>query len=662
MKLDRLVTVTGRVRFADGRAAADIGLTAVGAGYKFDGFREQVTTDEDGQFELRVAPDLLYMFAVQDQEWAAPVIDALVIRPDEPVTELEFELRPTTRVHGRVTVGPDEQPVVGQRMSLRQAGRDLHNLEGAKLPNPEGSRRWVQPAIYRSAVTDEQGRYEFFIGPGQFTLSGPSQVEPQKFDVVDESEFAFDFASPRPESGPFTGMVVTGDPPEPVAGATLEGIYRAGAAGRDLRLRTDGQGRFAGERQLHTVVIRAESPDGRQAGIVEVGPDDSDVTISIAPLASTRARLIDAPTGEPLPDTEIRWGRRVHIGDDDAPWRTAWGGSTTTDPAGYFQTTGLVVGQQYSFSVPRGDGTYGALPGFTPETSTTTDLGDLRLEPPYEPPTLEERIERELAVRRPFEQRYNEALEQAGRLRQHLLVLFVDRETAVTSSWFELRFDDGQVRSALPNYQLLHVAVDADGAAELADRLAVEMDPSRLPIWRFSNALGEELETGEIPRLAESDDVDRVAVLERLARHAPEPLDARKLMKDALAKAAVSNRRVIVQETATWCGPCHLLARFLERHRSLWEKDYLWVRIDQRWHGSDEVMNEIKQGYRGGIPWVAILDSDAQVLATSDGPDGNIGFPSEQQGIDHFIEMIETTMQRMTETEVAALRTDLESR
>jgi hypothetical protein len=289
------------------------------------------------------------------------------------------------------------------------------------------------------------------------------------------------------------------------------------------------------------------------------------------------------------------------------------------------------------------------------------DLGDLPLKPPYKPPTFEERVDRELAVGQPIGERYDHALKEAVRLRQHLLVVFLDRDAPLTKSWFELRLDDRPVRSALPDYQLIQVDVASDGAAALADRLGVVIDAQALPVWRFSDASGKELEAGAVPRLAERSAVDRAALLETLARNAPEPLDARQLMKEALAEASASNRRVIVQETATWCGPCHMLARYLERHRSIWEKDYLWVRIDQRWKGSDEVMKRFRES-RGGIPWVAILDGEGTVLATSDGPDGNIGFPSEPASIDHFVGMIKSTMQWISGQELAALREALEAR
>ncbi|MFV2070025.1 MAG: carboxypeptidase-like regulatory domain-containing protein, partial [Pirellulales bacterium] len=269
VKLDRLVPMTGRVRFADGRPAPSIKVNVAGSGYKTDGFREDATTDGRGDFHLRVAPDLLYMLVVQDDRWAAAAIDGLVVRPGVPVEGLEFELRRSARVHGRVTVGPDEKPVAGQQVALRQKGRDLHNLEGAKLPNPDGSNRWVQPSVYRRAITDEEGRYQFSVGPGKFTLSGPSQLKAERFEVVDQSELVFNFAAPRPEKGPFAGQVVTGDPPRPVAEAIIEGKYRA-FVGRDLRLRADTQGRFAGERLLHITVLRAMSHDGRLAGIVQI--------------------------------------------------------------------------------------------------------------------------------------------------------------------------------------------------------------------------------------------------------------------------------------------------------------------------------------------------------------------------------------------------------
>lgn len=658
--LNRLVPVTGHVALPDGNPAEGADVEATGTGYDMDGHRSVTKTDSDGQFTLEVAPNQLYMFLAGKERLVSAAVDGIIVRPDEPVTGLEFELRPAARIHGRVVVGEAKRPVAGQQMMLRQPGRDLDQL-GAELPNPEDSRRNIQPAVYRWTNTDDDGHFEFFVGPGTFTLSGPSQAETQKFEVTDEQDLEFNFHIPRPETGPFAGMVVTGDPPRPVANAIVEGKYRSSRARSDLRLRADENGRFSGERALHRTVLYAKSPEGDLRGIVEIEPDQAEATIAIAPVASARGRLLDEATNEPLPGTEVRWGRRVHKGADDAPWETAWGGTVVTDADAYFELSGMVVGQTYELSVPRGDGSYGGLPGVTPTVPEVIELGDLKLKPPYEPPTLEERIAGALAHDKLPIERYEHALAEADRLLQHVLVIFVARDAHLTEQWFKLRFEDGAVRAALPNYQVLAVDTEADGVSDLAEQLGISLEPNKLPAWYLGNTSGKPLVSGSMPQSEKANGLDRPAIVELLSRHVPEPLDAHELLREALVEAATSNRRVIVQETATWCGPCHMVTRYLEKQRSIWKKDYLWVQIDHRWHGSYEVMNSLKEGYRGGIPWLAVLDSDRTVLATSEGPDGNIGFPHDSASIDHFMSMISSTRLRLSDEDLKALRADLET-
>ncbi len=48
-------------------------------------------------------------------------------------------------------------------------------------------------------------------------------------------------------------------------------------------------------------------------------------------------------------------------------------------------------------------------------------------------------------------------------------------------------------------------------------------------------------------------------------------------------------------------------------------------------------------------------------LAMSDGPYGNLGFPSEPAGIDHFLATFNSTKQRVGEQELVTLREALES-
>ena len=47
---------------------------------------------------------------------------------------------------------------------------------------------------------------------------------------------------------------------------------------------------------------------------------------------------------------------------------------------------------------------------------------------------------------------------------------------------------------------------------------------------------------------------------------------------------------------------------------------------------------------QGGIPWFALVSpEDGSVLVNSDGPGGNIGFPSTDEEIEYFVSMLQTT-------------------
>jgi hypothetical protein len=599
------------------------------------------------------------MFVVVDKQWAAPVIDGIVTAPGKPIEDLKFQLRPTVRVHGRYLAGPEGKPVVGQTLSLHQHGRSLLDLEGVTLPNPENSHRPVQPYVAQPGKTNEQGEFEFFVGPGNFTLSGPSQVRPKKFTITDETEIELNFAAARQEKGAIAGMVVTGEPPQPVANATVEGRYRTSANISQVRAKTDAQGRFEGERYMHRTVLYAKSPDGKLAGIIQIEHEDKEATIPIGPVASVKARVIDEATKAPLANARIQWGHPVYNGDSSSSWNDVFGGFVRTDDQGRFEVTGLVVGQEYFFIAPH-EHSFAWVLKYTPKQAGEEDVGDLVHVAP-KPPRVTERPRRRVAPppERPLAERYRQALEEAPGLRQNILVVFYRKDSTADESWSELTNKDRQVRTALFDYRTLQVDVQAEGATQLAEQLGLSIAPDKLPAWSLRDSTGKLLEQGPIPLDPMGKLVNAAVVLEKLKHFAPEPLDAQKLLDEALADAKKTNRRVFVQETATWCGPCHMLARYLEAQRKIWEQDYIWVRMDHRWTGCYEVMAKIQEK-RGGIPWFAILDADGKTLATSDGLNGNIGFPVEPLDTEYFIKILSSTKQRLTEDDLAELRKALE--
>jgi thiol-disulfide isomerase/thioredoxin len=145
-----------------------------------------------------------------------------------------------------------------------------------------------------------------------------------------------------------------------------------------------------------------------------------------------------------------------------------------------------------------------------------------------------------------------------------------------------------------------------------------------------------------------------------LNEHAPPRRDAEALLSAALDQARSTGKRVLLKETATWCGPCHRLAAFFEKHRAILDPHFVFVDVDRsRYTHGTEVMERYRGKEGGGIPWCAFLDADGKALANWDGPDGNIGFPTEPKSVEHFLKVLADTAPGITKDQLEDLRQSL---
>lgn len=132
--------------------------------------------------------------------------------------------------------------------------------------------------------------------------------------------------------------------------------------------------------------------------------------------------------------------------------------------------------------------------------------------------------------------------------------------------------------------------------------------------------------------------------------------DARKKWDEAFALAKKSNRKVCARITGRYCGPCFLLARWLDDQRELLAKDYVMLKIDA---DLDEYGSEVAQRLLNdrslGIPFFGIFDADENLLVDSDGPLGNLGFPSSFEGKRHLRRMLEQTRTRLNDEQIDQL-------
>jgi hypothetical protein len=509
--------------------------------------------------------------------------------------------------------------------------------------------------------TDADGRFDFRVGPGRYELFGAEQVKPVKITVTNQAQVEVNLHAPRVETGALKGLVITGTPPAPVPGARVAGVYKASVAARDFAVTTNAEGRFDGERQRHRLVLHANSADGKLAAVVEVGPDDATVTIPLTKTATAKGRLLDGETGEPMADREIVYGVNVPVGDGpNPPFRTAFGGSVKTDRAGRFELKGLVAGQKYVVNVTiEKDQSWRGVQTLLPSVGEAIDLGDVRLAPERRPPTVAESRNAAFEVKGTPLERFEAARKDVRLSRQHVLVIFANPADLLTEQFFALTRDRKEMRDTLDDFRTLWVATDAErlaAAQPLAKKLRADLRSETPPILVVADESGEPIAVGKDGALLRDGKIHGPGVREFLEGKAPERLDADKLLADALARARKENKRVLVQETATWCGPCWRLSRFLDKHRDVWEKDYLWVKLDHRWKNAAEIAKRLRKDAQGGIPWTAILDADGKVLAACNDKDGqNIGFPTDPAAIAHFAAMLRSTAQRLTATDIARL-------
>jgi hypothetical protein len=103
------------------------------------------------------------------------------------------------------------------------------------------------------------------------------------------------------------------------------------------------------------------------------------------------------------------------------------------------------------------------------------------------------------------------------------------------------------------------------------------------------------------------------------------------------------------------CGPCFRLARWIDDHHTILEKDFVIVKVmsgpDDRTRAALAALTTKEQS----DPWHAFTDPDGKVLATSEGPLGNLGFPSGVEGLRHFRRMLDRSARRLTPDELGGL-------
>jgi thiol-disulfide isomerase/thioredoxin len=439
------------------------------------------------------------------------------------------------------------------------------------------------------------------------------------------------------------------------------------------------------------MVICAETPDRSRAAVSRIDAESAEARIVVQQTASASGRLVDL-AGTPLCGRKLSYGIRIHLGPTNtSPFSWHFGGAAATDDQGRFTIAGLVVGETYKLSIWGPDqsriGT--ARTRIAPTDPSPLELGDVSIDlspqKPYVPPTPAQLTGQSFAARKEKSPREKLAyvLTEAKREYTRPLLLFGSPKDPACIDLFRL-FDE---QSANVDEAKGKPPVKMPGDLRWEFELSA-LETTQADVRAFAKELGVPLRNGDPPRLTVLSDEGKLTAAYLLRLGADGKLDARALgafllehklptrdaetmLADGLAKAKADKKRVFLIMSASWCGPCRMLARYLVANNAELERHYVFVKLDI---SRDTRASALKERYEGkdasnGVPWYVILDAAGEPLTTSnakeiaeDSGSTNVGFPSSKEGIDHFLSMLKQTVPGLSDEAIAALRQGLDKK
>jgi RNA polymerase sigma factor (sigma-70 family) len=386
-RVSRFTPISGKVTRPDGSPAAGIRVAAQGVGPAYPAGKTEARTAADGTYKMELPPNQSYMVYVDDDEWAAPSRTGVVIREGKPHPDVDVRLQPGCLIHGRVTAGPESQPVPGVTVMLYEQGPAVPDGTLVDQPAP------LRDAAMRVADTDSDGRYAFRVGPGEYQLTGPGpgpvsrgpdggdRTPSERLKVRDEQEIRKDFQLAR-QLRPlrFLRGVVRAQKPDgrPIAGAIVI-TEPIGDRISPTHGFADEKGRFQLYRPFGKGLVYARDPMENLAGFTTVeDSDDAELAVVALPAATAGGRIVDV-AGKPYKGLSINYAMDLDRAGAAGP---AAGQSSTTDESGHFIAPGLLVGARCTFFANHPDGGQSPEQSFMVKDTKPIDLGDIVLRPP----------------------------------------------------------------------------------------------------------------------------------------------------------------------------------------------------------------------------------------------------------------------------------------
>ena len=603
-------------------------------------------SDASGEFSVEVLPDATYCAIVEDKKWVSPALDLI------PYESASARKNPVSLV---LSPGIPARVVVtsgGSRRPLRNIFVNLNSVHRFQ---------WRQNSETRSGslgrdvsgFTNDLGIIEFVAPPGKLE-AGIYQSNWRVTDEIDiqaNSENVIRMHRKVDEKVSVTGTLIPSKTsPEPYEVELSIGAID-GKSGDQFALRASAPGEFEFATTATKLGVLAYSSDQRFAGSALIKDLTGSPEIRLLPTNSYRGRIVDHQ-GAPVVDHKVTATIELY---DERNFETAY-------PTIYSAKRFVVHTDR------DGRFRFESLPCKT-QVLITTDPLDRKpnryrsIERIFLLPE-EERTERLVVIGEAAPENSTKSIVERLQSRQrdcrlgdfHLMVILADRSITQNDEFIERRFLDNDKNELVASY--LQVIVDPKSllASSAASLVTAKNWPPVNGNDIFAcvyDSSGKELGRA----IFDSVDIDAgKAAHTFVERHAPAQKNAVTRWEEAFKAARENDKRVWARTGQRYCGPCFVLSRWIDDHREVLEKDFVFLKIDDvRDLNGPEVAERLTLGRSVGVPFHAMFDADGTMIVDSYGPIGNIGAIGGIEGKRHFRKMLETACRKITAQEIESL-------